>query len=65
MQHENGQLSFSPSDLTGFVQCRHLTELQFEVATAAREPAYSNNEYQKLLARLGDEHEESLPRLST
>ena len=59
MKLDNQKITFSPSDLTGFVQCRHLTELQYEVAAEMRDRPFSNNEYQQLLSRLGDEHEEA------
>jgi len=59
MRLDNQNITFSPSDLTGFVQCRHLTELQYEVAAEMKERPFSNNEYQQLLSRLGDEHEEA------
>src|SRR5262245_10085644 len=57
MQQLHGELLFSPSDLSGFLACEHLTQL--ELAVALREgqrPSYENA-YAELLRRKGQEHE--------
>ena len=57
MQRLNGELLFSPSDLSGFLACEHLTQLELAVALQeGRRPSYENA-YAKLLRRKGEEHE--------
>src|SRR5262245_65547653 len=57
MQRLNGELLFSPSDLSGFLACEHLTQLELAVALQeGRRPSYENA-YAELLRRKGEEHE--------
>jgi predicted RecB family nuclease len=57
MQLTNGRLSFSPSDLVGFLACPHLTTLQVAVARGEVEKPYRHNPHADLIRRKGDEHE--------
>src|SRR5262247_539845 len=57
MQRLNGELLFSPSDLSGFLACEHLTQLELAVALQeGRRPSYENA-YAELVRRKGEEHE--------
>src|SRR5215831_5895608 len=59
MQRLNGELLFSPSDLSGFLACEHLTQLELAVALQeGRRPSYENT-YAELLRRKGEEHEQA------
>src|SRR4051794_21873530 len=58
MRSENGQTFYSPSDLSGFLACEHLTQL--EVAVALGEMASPPDVVDptgELIRRKGDEHE--------
>src|SRR3954447_11442538 len=57
MRVENGQLSFSPSDLTAFLACPHLTTLQVAVARGEIQKPFRVNRHADLIRRKGDEHE--------
>jgi predicted RecB family nuclease len=54
---DRGRLTFSPSDLTAFIACSHLTSLETRVArdTLARPDA--DDPQAELIRRKGDEHE--------
>src|SRR5262252_9410695 len=59
MQQLHGELLFSPSDLSGFLACEHLTQLELAVALQeGRRPSYENA-YAELLRRKGEEHEQA------
>jgi predicted RecB family nuclease len=51
------QLVLSPSDLNGFVECRHLTQLDRLVLAAELERPEAHDPVADLLSRKGDEHE--------
>lgn len=57
MQLRNDQLWLSPSDVTGFLVCEHLTTLQLRVARGVLEKAVVENEQAELIFRKGLEHE--------
>ena len=57
MYSTDGQLVLSPSDLNGFVECRHLTELDRLVLAGSLERPESHDPVADLLSRKGDEHE--------
>ena len=57
MQLVGGQLVFSPSDLSGFTECLHLTGLEREVAEGRRSGPQGRSAYGNLIARKGSEHE--------
>ena len=53
-----GQLVVSPTDLTKFLACTHLTSLDLSVATGQRSaPTNNDGEFLELLFRKGLEHE--------
>ena len=56
-----GTLVLSPSDLTGFLACEHLTALAPGRGRRAPEPKVDNPQFD-LITRKGDEHERGLPR---
>src|SRR5690348_3312349 len=57
MQLRDGTTYFSPSDLTAFLACEHLTRLELAVARGELvKPAFVNPEAD-LVQRKGDEHE--------
>jgi predicted RecB family nuclease len=57
VQLRDGRLTFSPSDMTGYLACPHLTQLERRVALALLvEPAAENPEAE-LIKRKGEEHE--------
>ena len=59
MQRLHDELLFSPSDLSGFLACEHLTQLELAVALQeGRRPSYENA-YAELLRRKGEEHEQA------
>ena len=59
MQHRDGRLLFSPSDLGNFLACEHLTQLDLATALrAGRRPSYENA-YAELLRTKGQEHEQA------
>jgi predicted RecB family nuclease len=55
--HNDDQLSFSPSDLTAFLACPHLTTLQVAVARGELSKPFRHNPHAELIRRKGDEHE--------
>src|SRR6266545_1391260 len=57
MRVSDGMLSFSPSDLVGFVACPHLTTLEVAVARGELERPYRHDPHADLIRRKGDEHE--------
>src|SRR3954454_1159828 len=57
MRDENGRLSFSPSDLTAFLACPHLTALQVAVACGELKKPFRVNRHADLIRRKGEEHE--------
>ena len=57
MQHAPHGFLFSPSDLTGFLACEHLTQLDRAVALGERARPRFDSEYAALLKRKGEEHE--------
>lgn len=57
MQLRNGQLSLSPSDVTAFLACEHLTNLQLRVAGGELVVPETTNEQAELVFRKGEEHE--------
>nr|MDQ6938431.1 TM0106 family RecB-like putative nuclease [Actinomycetota bacterium] len=58
MYLDGGELVVSPTDLTNFLACRHLTRLDLEVATRRRaKPADGADEALALLFAKGMEHE--------
>ena len=57
MQSRNGQLTFSPSDLTAYLACAHLTQLERQVALGTRARLQAENPQADLLKRKGEEHE--------
>jgi hypothetical protein len=50
-------LTFSPSDLVGFVACPHLTTLELAVAREELAKPYRHNAHADLIRRKGEEHE--------
>src|SRR5947208_11834609 len=54
---ENGSLRLSPSDLTAYLACPHLTSLSLEVALGARERPHGREGLADLVAHKGDLHE--------
>ncbi len=64
MQSANGQLRYSPSDLTEYLACAHASALSRAVARGERAKAYVASEYANLIFHKGDQHEaEYLGRL--
>jgi predicted RecB family nuclease len=59
MQLRDGQLVFSPSDLSAFLACPHLTSLQVAVAYGREPKPFRPNPHADLIRRKGDEHEEA------
>src|SRR6476620_10038342 len=57
MQQRNGRIFFSPSDLNGFLECEHLTQLELAVARHELERPTHENPQADLVKRKGDEHE--------
>jgi predicted RecB family nuclease len=53
----HGRLSFSPSDLTAFLACSHLTSLEMAVARGLLPRPGADNPQAELVRRKGDEHE--------
>src|ERR671937_3081809 len=50
-------LSLSPSDLTAFLACPHLTALELAVARGELERPFRVNRHAELIRRKGEEHE--------
>src|SRR5438477_12826955 len=59
MQLRNGHISLSPSDVTAFLACEHLTTLQLRVARGELEVPAEPNEQAELVFRKGLEHEQA------
>src|SRR5436305_9327533 len=59
MQLSRGQLSLSPSDVTAFLACEHLTTLQLRVARGELAVPSLENEQAELVFRKGLEHEQA------
>jgi uncharacterized protein len=58
MRLDDGErLRFSPSDLTAFVACSHLTTLQIAVALGQLPKPFRHNPHADLIRRKGEEHE--------
>jgi hypothetical protein len=51
------RLLLSPSDLTGYLACPHLTTLSLAVARGELTRPHRRNPHADLIARKGDEHE--------
>jgi predicted RecB family nuclease len=54
---EDGSLCLSPSDLTAYLACRHLTTLSLDVANRRRERPHHREALAQLVAEKGDLHE--------
>jgi len=59
MQLINGHFTFSPSDVTAFLACQHLTALSLQVARGEIEKPPFEDEQAELVFRKGDEHEQA------
>src|SRR4051812_11735700 len=59
MQLRNGHVSLSPSDVTAFLACEHLTSLQLRVARGELGVPAAPNEQAELVFRKGLEHEQA------
>jgi predicted RecB family nuclease len=57
MRLRNGSFAFSPSDLNGFLACRHLTTLQVAVALEELRKPFRHNPHAELIRSKGEEHE--------
>ncbi|MFN8036147.1 MAG: TM0106 family RecB-like putative nuclease [Acidimicrobiia bacterium] len=57
MQLVDGALVLSPSDLTGFAACTHLTQLDLAAASGELEPPSGRDPEVEVIARHGDAHE--------
>ena len=65
MEHVNGRLIFSATDLINHLECPHLTHLNIEVALGREDLEPSRSDTTNLVARKGDEHERAhLDRLA-
>ena len=66
MQLRDGSLTLSPSDLSGFLACEHLTQLELSVARGERHRPVFEDPHRDMLRRKGFEHESAyLARLET
>jgi predicted RecB family nuclease len=63
MRHTNGRLLLSPSDLTAFVACPHLTALELLVARGEMVRPFRPNPHAELIRAKGEEHERAFLRL--
>ena len=64
MQSVDGELRFSPSDLTEYLACAHASALSRAIAKGERPKAYVASAYANLIFAKGDQHEaEYLARL--
>jgi uncharacterized protein len=54
---DDGAIALSPTDLTGFAACEHLTQLELSVARGEREPPERDDPMLDVLSRRGTEHE--------
>src|SRR5687768_14334238 len=57
VQSRDGRLTFSPSDLTGYLACGHLTQLERRVALGVLAKPATENREAELVKRKGEEHE--------
>jgi uncharacterized protein len=57
MRRSEGRLNLSPSDLTAYLACPHLTTLSLEVALEERRRPYTREALAELIAQKGDLHE--------
>ncbi len=57
MYIDDGRLILSPSDLVGFLQCGHLSELSLEVVHGTRTGPPDDDQEQSVVQRRGIEHE--------
>ncbi len=57
MRISDGRLSLSPTDLTAFLACPHLTRLESEVARGKRDRPLFDDPHAALLRRKGHDHE--------
>jgi uncharacterized protein len=57
MRDVSGRLLLSPSDLSGFLACPHLTQLQLGVARGKLVQPFFPDRYTDLIRRKGEEHE--------
>ena len=57
MRAAHGQLSFSPSDVTAYLACEHLTQLELKVARGEIVKPNVEDAQAALVRRKGDEHE--------
>jgi predicted RecB family nuclease len=57
MEHVDGGLVFSATDLINHLECPHLTHLNIEVALGREDLEPSRSDTMNLVARKGDEHE--------
>jgi hypothetical protein len=65
MEHVDGRLIFSATDLINHLECPHLTRLNIQVALGREDPEPSRSDTTNLVARKGDEHERAhLDRLA-
>lgn len=53
----DGSLALSPSDLSAYLACPHLTTLELEVARELRPEPHTREALAELVAKKGDEHE--------
>ena len=51
------QLSFSPSDVTAYLACEHLTQLELKVARGEILEPHVEDAQAELIRRKGEEHE--------
>jgi predicted RecB family nuclease len=54
---DNGHLSFSPSDVTAYLACEHLTQLELKVARGKLVKPDVEDAQAELIRRKGEEHE--------
>ena len=54
---DGGRLTFSPSDLTAFLSCSHLTSLETAVARGTLPRPGADDPQAELIRRKGEEHE--------
>lgn len=55
MEHVDGGLIFSATDLINHLECPHLTHLNIEVALGREDPEPSRSDTTNLVARKGDD----------
>src|SRR5471032_248955 len=57
MEQRDGTLWLSPTDLSGHLECAHVTTLALEVARGLRAKASVMNAYTEMIFAKGNEHE--------